>query len=307
MTHLITALFESRQDANEALARLVKAGIPQSRIQIRDGTSATSGATSGGAIVGQGGVSTHYDTNRDEKGFWASLSDLFMPDEDRSTYSEALHRGNVILSVNVEESQSSIAEDILDDEGTINVNEREQSWRSEGWTPRAGAGIAPGAASGSGLGTASSAASTTARSTGVGGKESIPIIEERLSVGKRIENSGRVRVRSYVVDTPVSEQVSLRQEHVSVERRPVDRPLGAGDAAFQNRTIEATESRERAVVNKEARVTEEVVLNKNVENRTETVTDKVRKTQVDVEDDRISSRTGTDHSGATGAGTRKPV
>ena len=41
-------------------------------------------------------------------------------------------------------------------------------------------------------------------------------------MGKREVSGGRVRVRSYVVETPVQEQVNLRQEHVSVERRPVD-------------------------------------------------------------------------------------
>jgi hypothetical protein len=42
-----------------------------------------------------------------------------------------------------------------------------------------------------------------------------------------------VRVRSYVVETPVEEQVTLQQERVHVERRPVDRPVGPGDDVFR--------------------------------------------------------------------------
>jgi uncharacterized protein (TIGR02271 family) len=101
-----------------------------------------------------------------------------------------------------------------------------------------------------------------------------------------------VRVRSYVVETPVEEQVALREERVRVERRPADRPVAAGDdALFRERTIEATESTEEVVVSKEARVTEEMAVRKTAEERTETVSDTVRRTEVEVEDER--GRTGT--------------
>ena len=127
------------------------------------------------------------------------------------------------------------------------------------------------------------------------GEERIPVVEERLSVGKRETAHGRVRVRSYVVETPVQEQVALRQERVSIERNPVDRPIAAGDDAFRERTIEATETAEEAVVAKEARVTEEVVVRKQSEERTETVSDTVRRTEVEVEDER--DRTGAAERG----------
>jgi stress response protein YsnF len=109
-----------------------------------------------------------------------------------------------------------------------------------------------------------------------------------------------VRVRSYVVEQPVEEQVNLRDEHVNVERRPVDRPLTGADRdrAFQERTIEAEEKSEEAVVNKEARVKEELVVNKDVNQRTETVSDTVRRTEVDVQDERGDA--------ATRSGERKP-
>jgi uncharacterized protein (TIGR02271 family) len=147
----------------------------------------------------------------------------------------------------------------------------------------------------------------TARSTATGtlqGEEAIPIVEERLQVGKREVNRGRVRVRSYVVETPVQEQVSLRQEHVEVERRHVDRPLtGADEALFRDRTIEATESAEEAVVAKEARVVEEVVVRKEADERVQTVQDKVRRTEVEVEDERRTA--GTTTTGTTTTGTTR--
>jgi len=125
----------------------------------------------------------------------------------------------------------------------------------------------------------------------------IPIAEERLRVGKRVADTGRVRVRSYVVEEPVSEQVDLREERVTVERRPVDRSLNAGDDAFRERTVELDERREEAVVGKEARVREELVVNKDVETRRETVSDTVRHTEVDVQDDRNNKVSGAGNTG----------
>jgi uncharacterized protein (TIGR02271 family) len=150
---------------------------------------------------------------------------------------------------------------------------------------------------GTGLsGTASSAGLTSGGMTGTAGSRVendgvIPVVEEQLHVSKRDRENGRVRVRAYVTERPVSEQVSLRQEHVDVERRAVDRPLTDADAAFRETTIEAVEHREEAVVSKDARIVEEVVLRKDATQRTETVEDTVRRQDVEVEDTR------TDKSG----------
>jgi len=120
------------------------------------------------------------------------------------------------------------------------------------------------------------------------GEDVIQAAEEQLRVGKREVGRGSVRVRSYVVERPVEEQVSLREETVHVDRRPVDRPLSAGDRAFTEKEIELTERGEEAVVSKEARVTEEIALRKDVDTRTETVRDTVRKQEVEVDDDRVT-------------------
>ncbi len=60
----------------------------------------------------------------------------------------------------------------------------------------------------------------------------------------------------------------------------------SADDLFRERTIEAEERSEEAVVAKEARVKEELVVKKDVDQRTETVSDKVRRTEVEVEDER---------------------
>jgi uncharacterized protein (TIGR02271 family) len=275
-THLrtVTALFDQRADALKAVEELVRAGIPRSSVRVSpESDTPVSGTTT-----------SSYDYGKDEKGFWASLADFFMPEEDRYTYAEAMHRGSILVSVNVEGNQADRAEDILEQYGTVNVAEREETWRKGGWSGyQTGA---TGSSTGPGL-TGSAASASTARDLKAG-EQVLPEVEERLRVGKRQVSSGRVKVRSYVVETPVSEQVNLRSETVHVERRPTDRVVASGDDAFRERSIEAIATSEEAVIAKEARVTGEVVVKKDVSDRTETVSDKVRSTKVEVEDDRTS-------------------
>lgn len=112
----------------------------------------------------------------------------------------------------------------------------------------------------------------------------IPIIEEQLKVGKKEVETGRVTLRSRIIERPVEESLRLREEHVHVERQPVNRPATEAElASFKEGEVEITERSEVPVVNKEARVVEEVKVGKDVEEREEIVREKLRKTQVDVE------------------------
>jgi uncharacterized protein (TIGR02271 family) len=298
----ITAFFANRGDADAAVEALVSEGFNRSQISVVAGSEGT-----------ETNISTT-DHTRDEGGFWESLKDMFLPNEDRHVYAEGLRRGGYLVSLVTTGDNYDRALDILDDEGTIDLDERETAWRSEGWSGYTGAdytdtarstGLMPGEAD-TGLGTAAAATATdyaakdyagTARTGATGQDDVIQVAEEQLRVGKREVSQGRVRVRSYVVETPVNEQVSLREEHVSIERRPVDRALTGNEALFQDRTIEVEQTSEEAVVSKDARVVEELVVNKDVGQRTETISDTVRRTEVEVEDERGNVVGGT---------TRKP-
>jgi len=317
-TRTITAFFDSRTDADEAVEALVNAGISRSQVRMVAGNE--------GGTTSSSSSSTYSSSN--EGGFWDSLKDLFLPEEDRYTYAEGLNRGGYLVTATVSDAHYETALDILDDEGTIDMNERESSWRSEGWSGYTGGsgtsgltGMAGGGSVGSGgLATGTGAmhsasggmaptssgltsGSTSMGSTGTSGNEEvIPVAEEELRVGKRDVSHGRVRVRSYVVETPVSEQVSLREENVHIERRPADRALTGNEQLFQDRTIDVEERSEEAVVSKDARIREELVISKDVNQRTETVSDTVRRTEVEVEDERVSG-TGTGTSTTTGTGT----
>jgi len=268
----VTALFDKRADALNAVEELVRAGIPRTAVRV----------TPEQDVTAPGSTVTAYDTNRDEKGFWATLADFFMPEDDRYTFAEAMNRGSILVTVTVDGAQADRAEDILEQHGTVNLAEREESWRKAGWSGYAGGAKTSGAVTG-----ATATASSTTRNVKAG-EQVLPEVEERLRIGKRQVNSGRVKVRSYVIETPVTEQVNLHTETVHVERRPVNRPVAPGDDAFRERTIEATATSEEAVIAKEARVTGEVVVEKDAADRTKTVTDTVRSTRVEVEDNRTS-------------------
>jgi uncharacterized protein (TIGR02271 family) len=222
-------------------------------------------------------------------GLAGALIDAGVDENDAHAYAEGIRRGGALVTVRASDTEVGRIVDILDDEGTVDFDERETTWRSEGWTG-AGATTASTTATGT-TGLANRASATSDRAD-----EVIPVAEEELHVGKREVNRGRVRLHSRVVERPVSEQVSLREEHVQVERRPVSGTTQAGTLAgdpFQERTIEVEERGEEAVVSKEARVVEEVVVRKEAETRTETISDTVRKTEVDVEDERNIRGTGT--------------
>ena len=287
MSQTITALFDTRAEATQAVSQLVAAGIPAGSIRTTPETDVVSSST----------TRTAYDTTRDDQGLWASLKDMFMPEEDRHTYAEAMHRGSIMVAATVDDAHAARAEDILEQHGTVELDEREKTWRKEGWTGGATA-IAGASASAPAFAATSGSTAALAGTNGTTGNklgataadladEKLQIVEERLSVGKRQVNSGRVKVRSYVVETPVSEKVNLRSEAVKVDQIAVDRVLAPGEDPFKERTIEATAMSEEAVVSKQARVTGEVRVSKTADERVETVQDTVRSTKVDVDDGRV--------------------
>jgi len=257
MSRRVTAMFDSRETAENARIQLTRANIDQDRIR----------------IVDQG----HMTDSGEEGGFWSSLKSAFMPDEDGHAYEEGMRRGGYLLCAEVEEDKADEAIQILDREGTVDFDQRQQEWRSDGWQ---------------GFQRDSQQQPSSQQNMEAGRtveEEHIPLVEEELRVGKREVARGGARVRSYVQERPVHEQVSLREEHVSVERRPVDQPLGRGDLdrnsdMLRDRTIEMTETAEEAVVGKEARVREELVLKKTAEQRTEQIDETVRRTEVEVDE-----------------------
>jgi uncharacterized protein (TIGR02271 family) len=236
-------------------------------------------------------------------GLIGALTDVGVPEEEAGYYAEGVRRGGTLVTINAEDKMADQAVEILEHHNAVDVQQRAAAWQQSGWKgysqtakPYTSEEItrergqyrpAPRPAA-----TEITAASTRPtpqpdpRDTAAsGGKETtLPVMAEEMTVGKRAVQRGGVRVYSRVTEKPVEEQVQLRDEHVSVERRPVNRALSSADRdAFTDSTMEVTETDEEAVVSKQARVVEEVVVRKDVQDRTETVRDTVRRTDVEVE------------------------
>ena len=102
-------------------------------------------------------------------------------------------------------------------------------------------------------------------------------------MGKRLVEHGTTRIRRFITEKPVEAQVSLHEEHVEVIRRAITDPEYIRNLEWADKSIELTETAEEPVVSKTAHVVEEVVIRKGGSDHTETVRDKVRRQQVDVE------------------------
>src|SRR5215471_995116 len=177
----------------------------------------------------------------------------------------------------------------------VDIHERTEQWRHEGWTGYDATAITSTPTSSTA--TAARSSQEQARSTirvadkgartrrGEGQEEvAIPVVQEDITIGKREVERGHVRIYSRVTEQPAEEAVRLREEKVTVERRPADRPATDADfAAAEQEVVEITETAEEPVISKRARVVEEVVVHKDVTEHTETVRGTERHTDVNVQ------------------------
>jgi len=277
MAQTVIGIFDNTSEAQQAVDQLVSNGFSRSNIDIagRSGDMTSTGSTS---------------TSHDNDGFGDSISrffsNLFDSDDDRNRYSSVASRGCTVTVHTQSAAESERAADILDRYGAVDVNERANQY---GYGSTTGTTYADNTAA---TGNVVDTTNRTADTTGA-----IPIIEENLQVGKRVVETGGVRLRSRIIERPVEEHVRLRVEHVHVERNPVNRPATEADLnAFREGTIEATERAEVPVVGKTARVVEEVRLDKDVEERDETIRETLRGTDVDVENLRTNDNLRTDRT-----------
>ncbi len=191
-----------------------------------------------------------------EQSIWASLFGG-EPDHDTGVYDRSVAGGATVVTVRTQGAPVDQVMTILESHHPIDMDERASAY-GMARTP-----LAPPAGA-------------------LAADDTLQLSEESLSIGKRVVNRGGARIRRFVVQTPVEQDVNLREERVTVERRPVtDGRSFTGE--FGEKVIEMTETAEEPVVSKTARVYEEVGLRKQATERVETVRDTVRKEEVAVE------------------------
>ena len=296
MSQTVVGVFNSATDAQTAVDKLMSSGFVKSSVdvaaqdaQMAQQAMGTTGGqpapgtpgsnndpsdfrNSSGTMVEGAADATSRAAGQAEDGISRFFNNLFGDDDDesRTAYTNVTRRGGSVVTVHAATSnEAERARDIMDDCGAVDVHGQHQQYAMSG------------------------AQNMGAQNTNTGtaqGEQKLNIIEENLQVGKRVEQTGGARIRTRIVEKPVEEHIRLRQEHVNVQRRDVNRPATEADfAAFKEGEISVTESAERAVVGKEARVVGEVTVDKNVTEEDKTIRETVRKTDVQV--DKLS---GTD-------------
>lgn len=276
MSKTVVGFFESTEKAQSVKQALGSSGFESQNINV-----VAKGPLSRGD--GYDGRTTEDDESIGEKisGFFRSLTGGEAEDERR--YADGVRRGGAVVAVTVPDERAEQAAEFLERYGARDIDEQ--------------------AASGDMM------ADTTGRMTtevrggaiadrGVQDQRAIPVIEERMELGKRGVQRGGVRVYTHETEQPFEANVSLREEHIHVDRRPADRPASQADYdALRSDTIELTETSEEVVVTKSARVVGEVVVGKETTERNQTVRDTLKRTEVEVEqmDAPGSARSFSDH------------
>lgn len=318
----VVGLFRSVAEANEARQALNNEGY-SSHVNMVDQSDSgyDSGYQSSSMAGTENSETTSGGTGVGEK-IKHFFSGLVGHDEDtHRAYTEGVSRGGALLAVDVNAGEEDRVAALLEQYGASEIDGDDNNaqmgsgqgagYGTSGSTNAMGTGTATlmGGDTGRSMGTGSSMGTDTGSSFGTGtgssmgsgremgtgtgssmgnttgnivGEQVIPVVQEDLVVGKRAVQRGGVRVYSRVVNEPVSEQVSLHDESVVVDRRRVDRPATSADFTDAG-PIEVIATGEEAVVGKTGRVIEEVVVGKTSSDRTETVEDSVRHTDVNVE------------------------
>jgi len=265
----IVTVYDTQEHAETARRNLELAGFSGSEISVvSNKTLASAGQT------------------LREPGLWHRLFGGDIEQHEATVYGRTVESGGVVMTVRVPELDVPKAMGILDVHNVVDVQDRALEHGL----------LAPEDAKASVPKVAAASAAAAVTSTGGATREEVlRLAEEQLNVGKRLVEEGTTRIRRFVTERPVEEQISLHEEHAEVVRRAVANPSSLSDIDWSDKTVEVTETAERAVVSKSARVVEEVVIGKRGSDHVETVKDTVRRQQVEVE-----------RTQAAGASPKKP-
>jgi uncharacterized protein (TIGR02271 family) len=241
------------------------------------------------SVVNQRTLEAHGadDVEIREPGLWRRLFGSTVLDHEATVYGRAVENGGVVVTVRVASSDVPRVMGLLDTHNPVDVLKRAAMVGALPATLVAKAAAGVGTASAAAAAATSAPVSATAKAVAATASPSpsdvIRLAEEQLNVGKRLVQDGSTRIRRFVTERPVEASVTLHEEHAQVLRRAITDPGYIADVDWSDRTIEVTESAEQAVVSKNSRVVEEVVVRKEGTDRVETIKDKVRRQELEVE------------------------
>jgi uncharacterized protein (TIGR02271 family) len=222
---------------------------------------------------------------------YAKLRSYGLKGAELDGFAEGARRGSTLLVVHTEDKDAEKVAMIFRGLPSVNIDRRLERWREQGFT-------------GHDEKAKVYSKEEIERERMLGKDElHVPVIQEQIAVGKREVDRGGVRIETHMTEKPFEQDISLRDERVSVERHAVNRAVGVGDETG-DRVIEMRAHGEEAVISKQARVVEEVVVKKAGSTHTEKVRDTLKRTDVDVKPiagEARTSRTSTERPSRTRA------
>lgn len=245
----IVAVYDKTAKAKDAMRALESAGFANRDVSLLNRDSLTAADAS-------------------DSGLWRRLLGRDIGDSQSSAYTRAINTGGAVLTVRVPETDVPRAMEILDVHRTDSLDDTAGAWDAR--ENVASKSVAPPVAP---RGTSNIATK----------EEVLRLAEEQLDIGKRQVETGRARIRRFVVEEPVESQVTLHEEHASMLRRPISDGRTIKDVDWADKTIEITETSEQPVISKSAHVAEEVVVRREGSDHVETVRDKIRRQKVELE------------------------
>ena len=241
----IVALYDRAEKAQEAARALKSSGFESSDINIANGEVLR-------------------DKDLGDSNVWQSVFGRSISDQESTAFRRTLNSGGAVLTLRTPETEVNRAMRILDVHEPMNLRDRSTSaptaTAETSALPRTDTGRVP-----------------------AGEEQVIGLAEEQIDVGKRQVSTGKSRIRRFVTEKPVEQQITLHEEHCEVARRAVTDPKLAQDIDWRDQTLEVTETSEQPVVTKTARVAEEIVIRKRGSDHVETIRDTVRRQQLEVE------------------------
>lgn len=220
--------------------------------------------TSDASILDRNTLGTGID--HQHVGLWRRLFGENVWEHEATVYGDTLRRGGAVLAVRAPKERVAKIMSILDVHDPVDIHEHADKIGADVPIEAKALVTAPGTAP-----------------AGTPKDEVLRLAEEQMNVGKRIFETGTTRVRRFVTERPVEAQVNLHEEHAKVVRRAVSDPNYIADIDWSDKEYTVTETAEQPVVSKTARVVEEITVGKEGSEHTETVRDKVRRQQAEIE------------------------
>ena len=243
----LVAFYDRAEKAQQAARALESSGFLSNDISVLNGESLTDKDTRDGSA-------------------WQRLFGRAVSEQEGTGYRRTLDSGGAVLTLRTPDTEVNRAMKILDVHGPMNLRDRASAQTSA-----------------SSSATSSRSEAGTRRTDLGQGEQVLRLAEERLDISKRQVTTGKSRIRRFVTEEPVQQQVTLHEEHCEIARREINDPQPANDVDWKDQTIEVAETNEEPVVTKTARIAEEIVIRRRGSDHVETIRDKVRRQQIDVQ------------------------